>query len=150
MVVLTGAGTLVFADEKSSLVDAMSSGAAATTRRRELLLIAYMWSAVRDMPRPLLRVLGAFFASWCSFSPFLILDSLWFGRNVYEGAIGGAGPTTNDAAFKLGVHMSLYNSASFSAVTLAFSLVLPAAISSLGVKVVHFPWALMLAFLLTP
>ena len=92
-------------------------------------LFPHIFQTLIGMPRPLLKVLGAFFLSWCAFSPFLILDTLWFARNVYGG-------TEGDAAFQEGVRMSLYNSASFSGVSLLFSLLLPFILKPVGIKVI--------------
>lgn len=130
---VSGLLTIAFAHEKSS-----ENNAPVTANVREEWLIAFMWTGLRDMPRPLLRVLAAFFFSWCAFAPFLILDTLWFGRNVFAGTADGYGPITDEVAFNNGVHMSLYNSAIFSAVVLLFSLALPSLVNALGVKVI---WA---------
>lgn len=130
VMLMCGLLTIFNAHEKSTLYDSP-----VRANLQNEVLFVHMWSGLVDMPRPLLRVLAAFFFSWCAFSPFLILDALWFGRNVFAGTVDGYGPITNKDAFTDGVHMSLYNSAVFSAVTLLFSLVLPMLVTALSVKV---------------
>jgi hypothetical protein len=112
---------------------------------------------VWNTPRSLLRVLGAFFFSWCAFAPFLVLDTLWFARNIFGGCKKQCcvcffdriceGSDENSVAYQEGVRMSLYNSASFSGVSLLFSLLLPFLIRPpVGVKVGVFYYAIFFTF----
>ncbi len=139
----TGVVTTIFGVEKSSLVYVASTPISAEiVPGGPEVLVAHLepaggrfvvwsvFSTLRSTPKALLRVLAAFFLSYCAFAPFLILDTLWFARNVYKGHPG-------DALFQQGVRMSLYNSAAFSFVSLLFSLVLPFLIGPpVGVKAV--------------
>lgn len=135
VVLLSGLSTVAFASEASSLDAAADS--TPHQRKRELFIVYSMWAGLVEMPRSLLRVLLAFFASSCAFAPFLILQSLWWARNVFGGADQGYGPVLDVDSFNNGIHMSLYALSAFAAVTLLFSLVLPLLVPALGVKVVY-------------
>ncbi len=53
----------------------------ASLQMGEPLVFLQVFTTLRNTPRALLRVLAAFFLSYCAFSPFLILDTLWFARD---------------------------------------------------------------------
>ena len=139
----SGIVTTIFGVEKSSLVFVattpvsqtaeLAPGAEAEVARlqppKEPFVLFVVFRTLCSTPKALLRVLAAFFLSYCAFAPFLILDTLWFAQNVYLGHPG-------DDNYRQGVRMSLYNSAAFSFVSLLFSFVLPfLVVPPVGVKV---------------
>ncbi len=73
VMLVSGIVTLAFADERST-----ADEAPATMNVEQDFLVVFMWRGLRAMPRSLLRVLAAFFSSWCAFAPFWILYSLWW------------------------------------------------------------------------
>jgi hypothetical protein len=141
----SGVVTTIFGVEKSTLVyiattpvseaplptaEGEATPIALLEHPKEPFVLFVIFRTLCSTPKALLRVLAAFFLSYCAFAPFLILDTLWFAQNVYLGHPG-------DDNYRQGVRMSLYNSAAFSFVSLLFSFVLPfLVVPPVGVKAV--------------
>lgn len=56
---------------------------------------AFIWelfSAFRDLPRPMWYLLITTALTWIAWFPFLLFDTDWMGREVYRGEPGGPGP----------------------------------------------------------
>jgi hypothetical protein len=175
-----GVVTTVFGVERSTLllgdVPVTVDGRSMPVLVRGGQSLLGVFSTLRTTPKTLLRVLAAFFLSYCAFSPFLILDTIWFARNgnccccfvvcvvlisvslskfnlvtkrlslSFNTKVYDGG--SDPVAYQNGVTMSLFNSAAFSGVTLLFSLVLPFLVRPpVGVKVSN-PLCVLL-FLLT-
>lgn len=101
VVLLCGGITIVTAREKSSLdppplspspsspASSAVYGSASSNKKAPPFFLVSVFTTLRTTPRLLWRVLAAFFFSWCAFSPFLVLDTLWFAQNIYGGVADG-------------------------------------------------------------